>query len=131
MNSSQIRGKKKSLLKHHLTLRMDSTMKLCMLLFAAGEEIDFHQSECFKDVSVRNYKYIKGLTKYELWLKDICRQAIRKHLLNVNPRKNLFVRIRTLELPWLLTRYLLYDVSLHVESCDDIDDHGDDFASSF
>ena len=134
VNSSQIKGK--SLLKYHMTSRLESSKKLCMLLFAAGETIDFYQFECIRSASVRNYKYIRGLTKSELSLKGICRQAIRKHLLNVNPRINLFVRIHTLELPWTLPGYLLYNVSLDSQTVmesddhhgDDSDDHSDDYS---
>ena len=83
---------------------------------------------------VRNYKYIKRLTRRKLSLKDICRQAIRKHMLNVNSAVNLFVRIPTLELPSTLIEYLLYSVSLDsptvIESGDHSDDDSDDHSDS-
>ena len=46
-----------------------------------------------------------------LCLKDICRRAIREHLLQMS-RVNLFVRVPYLGLPPSLAKYLLYDVSL-------------------
>ena len=46
-----------------------------------------------------------------LCLKDICRRAIREHLLQMS-RVNLFVRVPHLGLPSLLAEFLLYDVSL-------------------
>ena len=44
-------------------------------------------------------------------LKDICRQAIREHLLQMS-RVNLFLRVPHIGLPSLLTEYLLYYTSL-------------------
>ena len=74
VNTSQIEGR--SVLEYHLTSHLASTEILCLLLFAVGGKIDFHQSdECFRSASVRNYKYLKRLTEYELLLKHICRQA--------------------------------------------------------
>ena len=46
-----------------------------------------------------------------LCFKDICRRAIREHLLQMS-RVNLFIRVPHLGLPPSLARYLLYDVSL-------------------
>ena len=94
----------------------------------------FHQYECRTSTSIRNYKYIKRLTRRKLSLKDICRQAIRKHMLNVNSTVNLFVRIPALELPSTLIEYLLYSVSLDsptvIESGDHSDDDSDDHSDS-
>ena len=132
VNSCHIRGR--NALKYHLTSRLKSMKKLCVLLFAAGEKLDFLQSECRRPASVKNYKYIKKLTRRKLSLKDICRQAFRKHMLNVNSAVNLFVRIPTLELPSTLIKYLLYSVSLDsptvIESGDHSDDDSDDHSDS-
>ena len=46
-------------------------------------------------------------------LKDICRQAIREHLLQMS-RVNLFVRVPHLGLPSLLAEFLLYDLSVEL-----------------
>ena len=48
-----------------------------------------------------------------LCLKDICRRAIREHLLQMS-RVNLFVRVPHLGLPSLITDFLLYNVSLEL-----------------
>ena len=45
----------------------------------------------------------------EIHLKNICREAIRKHLLKINPKGNMFVRVPKLPLPKALQSYLLYD----------------------
>ena len=41
-----------------------------------------------------------------------CREAIRKHLIDLDPHAHLFNRIPQLGLPSLLTDYLLFDISL-------------------
>ena len=57
-----------------------------------------------------------------MFLKDMCRHAIRKHLVEIHPHENLFVRIPKLGLPDIVTKYLLYNMS--VDESDDSD--GDD-----
>ena len=42
----------------------------------------------------------------------MCREAIRKHLIDVRPHINLFERVPWLGLPQLLQSYLLYDLEL-------------------
>ncbi len=41
-----------------------------------------------------------------------CRHAVRKHLLHIDPHRNLFLRVHRLPLPSFLKSYLLYDISL-------------------
>ena len=48
----------------------------------------------------------------KLNLKHLCREAIRKHLLKLDPHTHLFYRVPSLGLPSLLVEYLLYDMSL-------------------
>ena len=76
--------------------------ELVMLLFAAGETVDKSKVETVPD-------YLKP--SGEICLKNISRESIRKHLLQLSD-VNLFARIPKLELPQLMTSYLLYDVSL-------------------
>ena len=45
-------------------------------------------------------------------LAHLCRQAIRKHLIELDPHENLFSRIPKLGLPAVPNKYLLYNVSL-------------------
>ena len=78
---------------------------ICRLLFAAGETLD----------GPINTKKLPDCLKFDdvqLDLKHICREIIRKHLLNLDPHSHLFSRIPQLHLPDLLTEYLLYDTSL-------------------
>ena len=51
-------------------------------------------------------------------LKDVCREAIRKHLLDINQHLNLFMRIPQLGLPTRLASYLLYEEDLKLSDGD-------------
>ena len=97
-----------------------------MLLIAAGEKLD-ETNVTIEDILDAMYE-----TGDELCLKHMCREAIREHLIELNPHLNLFLRIPKLGLPSLLTKYLLYDMALDREYADDannddyIDIHDDD-----
>ena len=88
-----------------------------LFMYAAGELIDVAALENLK-VS----RKVPGLDvlfeeNLQFKLKHLCREAIRKHLLSLDPHSHLFGRVPRLGLPSLLNRYLLYDMSLD----DDID----------
>ena len=88
------------------------------LLYAAGETLDGTEEEKIPEV-----------LKFEdekLELKHICREAIRKHLLKLDPHQHLFGRVPRLGLPSILTEYLLFNQSLETSDSDDDDDSGDD-----
>ena len=84
------------------------------LLFAAGESL-----ENVGESKIPDCLKFKDL---QLLLKQICREAIRKHLLDLDPHSNLFCRIPRLGLPQLLNQYLLYG-----ESLDDGKEEEEDF----
>ena len=74
--------------------------EVAFLLFTAGDKIN---------------KTLENIPEYlrpTMCLKDMCRRAIRKHLIELYPKNHLFERIPQLKLPHLLTRYLLYNMSL-------------------
>ena len=73
--------------------------EILQLLFAAGESTVSEIEDLFK------------CPAFEKGLKHMCREVIRKHLLELDEH-NLFHRIPKLGLPSLLTKYLLYHVSL-------------------
>ena len=75
-----------------------------MLLFAGGEVLDYCQ--------VETPDYLNPGPDLALSLKHKCREAIRKHLLNLDPYTHLFRRVQKLHLPSALTKYILYDMSL-------------------
>ena len=60
--------------------------KVIKLLYAAGKTID----------EIKVPKYVK---KSQLDLKSICRKAVRKHLLDIDPHQHLYGRIPLLDLP--------------------------------
>ena len=94
---------------------------VAMLLYAAGEILE-------EEIIHNEYRhpYTGKITQEEIevpeailyfirpyWeLKDACRQAIRRHLLKIDPGKNLFLRVPKLGLPENLQSYLLYDCTL-------------------
>ena len=98
----------KVLTKYLKTCGKRAEQKVVMLLYAAGETINKDQ------VRVPDYLQVKTS------LKHLCREAIRKHLLQMDPHGNLFHRVPKLEIPLTLHNYLLYDQIL-----DDGDDDDD------
>ena len=79
--------------------------KCAMLLFAAGETV--------AKTKVKNVPdYLK--TSADINLMNICRDAIRNHLLQMD-HVNLIYKVQCLGLPSLMTSYLLYDVTLDEE----------------
>ena len=96
----------------------ESYRDLLMLLYAAGETLDGSDVE-----------KIPEELKFEdekLQLKHICREAIRKHLLKLDPHQHLFGRVRELGLPSSLTSYMLFHTSLDDDDDDDDDNDDDD-----
>ena len=73
-----------------------------MLLYAAGVEIDETATEHGVHIVEE---------KQELTLMNVCREAIRKYVLNANPIC-LFGTIPQLGLPPIIASYLLYNVTL-------------------
>ena len=94
--------------------------KMSMLLYAAGEIIDgFTVEEIHSDGKVTRIEVPDFLFSF-FCLQHLCREAIRRHLINLDPHTHLFSRIPKLPLPTLLSKYLLYDVSL-----DDVNNDSD------
>ena len=96
-------------IRNALTIHLESKdpkEHLVMLLFAAGEILDKNKS------LTPNCLHFNSLN-----LKHLCREAIRKRLIQLIPKEHLFSRIPQLGLPASLTSYLLYYTSLN----DDID----------
>ena len=93
---------------NHLSPRHQKAMgKPFWLLLAAGV-----------DSVLLNLLFPKSSFTYpleqEMSLMDLCRQFIRKHLLQMSPL-NLFVQVPQLGLPTLLQEYLLFNVALDDE----------------
>ena len=78
--------------------------ELCMFLYAAGERVKG------KPLPLRLVpQYLQNLD-LKLCLKHLCREAIRDHLLNLDPHTHLFGRIPQTGLPKPLVKFLLFDV---------------------
>ena len=87
-------------IKHRQSV--DKTMS--RLLFAAGEVLDDDLKETMQG--------LMELNDVKMQLKHICRETIRKHLLELDPHQHLFGRIPLLGMPEMIKEYLLYDKSL-------------------
>ena len=90
-----------------------------------GDEDDDNILECLKFQDI----------KYEL--KHMCREAIRRNLMKIDRKRNMFLRIPKLGLPPSLSQYLLYHMSLYVkphlkfdadDDCHDNSDNDNDAA---
>ena len=90
-----------------LRIQLSFNKKLPMLLFAAGETLD---AKIGMQCGIPGY--VKD-SEFELDLRDICRKAIRGHLIKMSPAMNLFIQMPRLGLPKSVTSYLLFDISLH------------------
>ena len=92
------------------------------LLLAARERLEREQ---IKNVEYNPEREILLFTpeslkrrRREMALKRACRKRIRKHLLTLDPHRNLFLRVGQLPLPENLTSYFLHQVSLDREVWD-------------
>ena len=85
-----------------------------MILYSAGQTLEGTAVDDLpKEVKFEDEKF---------QLKHVCREAIRKHQLKLNPHQHLFGRIPKLGLPDALKKYLLFYVSLDDDDDDDDDD---------
>ena len=89
-----------------LVERYGNGMKeLVWTLYAAGETVNTFR------ISLPNH-ITRAESSFSASLKGLCRRTIRNHLLHPQPRLNLFVLAPKLGLPALLTKYIVYNVSL-------------------
>ena len=93
---------------------LESNDAVIKILYAAGETLDFTE----EDEKQEELKF----EDEKLELKHICREAIRKHLLKLDPYQHLFSRVPRLGLPSMMTEYLLFNQSLDDDNDDDDDD---------
>ena len=104
-----------SALEYYLSECSLVTQPIAMLLFAAGEIPDETHlqrygwlKERYGETHVELPEYLKRKSQAGT-LKEMCRQNIRKHLLDINLHLHLFYRISKLQLADSLIKYLLYD----------------------
>ena len=88
---------------------------IAMLLFAAGETLGSPTIKAeqwdYNAVRIPMPSFLRQ-KQTELYLKDLCREAIRKRLIDCDPHSHLFKKIPVLGLPNIIENYLLYNCSL-------------------
>ena len=115
-NHNNVNTVKRHIAEQHPNVKRE----MCILLFAAGEIIDdiiikkFHDNGNVERIEVPDFLFSLSCPQH------LCREAIRKHLINLDPHTHLFGRVPRLGLPTLLTEYVLYNMSL-----DDVDSESD------
>ena len=98
-------GMVQNALSYHLQHSQPVDKNTSRLLFAAGEILD--------DGNLKEtLQSVLKLKEIRLQLKHICREAIRKHLLELDPHQHLFGRIPLLGLPKIIKKYLLFHETL-------------------
>ena len=80
-----------------------------LMLFAAGEKV--HRVQGIFEPSELLPEFLVRMSQRSLRLTDMCRDTIRKHLIELN-NVNLFVRVRQLGLAASLESFLVHNVSL-------------------
>ena len=106
------------------SLRSDSC-PTCMVdpgiyrLMAAAGEVD--TTSDYVGEPALNFPWFLFDVIPDLSLKYLCREDIRKHLLELDPHSHLFGRIPQIGFPSLLNRYLLYDVKFENDDDNDSD----------
>ena len=89
-------------------------------LFGEDSQGIFHLLFAVGEIAAGEVEEVYECTDFEIGLKHMCREAIRKHLLGLDENINLFQRIPRLGLPTLLVKYLLYHVSLDLDLHEDL-----------
>ena len=97
-------------LDEHLMGCQPARKPVAMLLFAAGELSEITAGQ--DNVHIPDYLHLPEL---KVCLKHVCRESIRRYLIDLNLKSHLFYRIPKLGLPSLLNEYLLYNISLDDE----------------
>ena len=120
----------KNSLEYSMEQNQKNVREIQMLLYAAGETLDGPTvTVCDRqrlgvliDIDIPEYFQEQ---KENLDLKHLCREAIRKHLIDLDPHQHLFGRIPQLGLPSIVTEYLLYDCSLDYRRAADCENDTD------
>ena len=101
-------------LSKHLWKMYQPDDNICLLLFAAGETVKRAMIEEIRNSrpEVTIPEVLEKDLENNLDLRRLCREAIRRHLLHLDPHTHLFDRVPRLGLPNSMSYYLVYDVSL-------------------
>ena len=101
---------------NHLTKCRPVSSGIVILLYVAGEDVSSTFTASSSTSSLLPTPIFLLDIKQNMQLKHICRETIRKHLLDLDPNQHLFDRVTMLGLPPALTSYLLYNLSLEVDA---------------
>ena len=104
VNKKNDRGENALMFLHRTSNCQGRKEEVTKLLFAAGEKVD--------GITYSVVECIRKEMDTVLNLKHLCRETIRKHLINIQPHVHLFERTPQLEVTSSLVKYLLYDLSL-------------------
>ena len=98
----------------------DEIKKSGILLLAAGEKLQGTELRKYiprgRVFPVEIPDYLQHAPELKLRLKHLCREAIRNHLITLDPHSYLFNRIPRLGLPSALNTYLLYSMSIEEDT---------------
>ena len=108
--------------RYNINRHKPPNREMCMVLFAAGDcYYSSYLSFVHSRLMEKKYHIRRGPARVAFYLstedlkftlKNICRENIRKHLLDLDPHSHLFYRVPKLGLPKLLADFLLYYMSL-------------------
>ena len=101
--------------RHRTRGKKEDEEAFILLLFVAGEKVPGTRFT-FKRLHYETYyvytpNFLLRMSQRSLRLTDMCRDRIRKHLMELN-NVNLFVRVKQLGLPVSLASFLVYNVSV-------------------
>ena len=103
-------------LEIHIAWSQTLSEEIVMMLLAAGESTNGPTVTRFGDMDITGTPVKVPQCLLDLnqdkSLKNACREAIRNHLINLNPHVHMFTRVPKLGLPSCLESYLLYNVKL-------------------
>ena len=107
---------------HVLNRHKPPNREMCMVLFAAGDcyyssNKQFVRPKLMEkkhdiEADPARMEFYLAPEDLKFTLTNICRENIRKHLLDLDPHTHLFYRVPKLGLPKLLSNFLLYGMSL-------------------
>ena len=92
----------------HITSGKFVNIETSMLLLAAGERLDINWVANGPTV----LDHLNEVESDRI-LKNICRQAIRNCLLDLDPNSSLFNRVAWLPLPTSLKEFLVYNIAIN------------------
>ena len=95
------------------------------LSIAAGVKYTFFENHLGYKASILPHFCEQPNCKIACPLDKLCRQTLRNHLLNANPRSNLYCLVKCLPLPEPIKDFLMFDVGIDDYCSEPMEDTGD------